>query len=470
MSDRLSTLDASFLYLEDASTPMHVGTVMVFEPPKSGFEFQALLDLVANRIPLVPRYRQRIQHAPARIANPMWVDDAGFDLSYHVRRSALPKPGTDEQLAEFVGRIMSRPLDRERPLWELYLVEGLADGNVAVVTKVHEALLDGVRGIDIGQVIVSAEMATETERPHTWHPKPAPSVLEFMADSAMSVVRRPGQVVEDTVHLFTNLNGLTRRVVANTSEVVSTVARSVMKPAPSSPLNRKLGSSRRYVMVDTDLEAHRKARAGLARVKGSVEHVTVHDVALAAIAGGLRSWLLARGQAVENGTTVRAMVPLSVTDDESGDDKSEVIACYLNLPVGEPNPRMRLHQVAYGMQAQVEARSALSARSLTDLAGFAPPTLHALGARLGSSIARRGFNLMITNVPGPQHQLYAQEAAMVKSYPVIPLAKGQALAIGLTSYNGRVFYGLTADRDAMPDVEMLGQCIEEALSELATGR
>ncbi len=469
MADRLSSLDASFLYLEDATTPMHVGSVMVFDPPKDGFDYDNLLNLVANRIAFVPRYRQRVQLAPARISNPFWVDDENFDITYHVRRSALPKPGTDAQLEEFVGRIQSRALDRNRPLWELYLVEGLKGGRFAIVTKTHEALVDGVNAIDIGQVIVDLGAGRESEIPHTWKPKPAPGTLELLADGALSMIRRPGEVARDTVRAVTNTDDLGRRLVGNAWGVVGALARTATRPAPNGPLRAHVGAYRRYVMLETDLGDYQRVRNNITR-GNSNEHVTVHDVVLAAIAGGLRAWLQARGEAVDSGATVRAMVPVSIHHDPGSDHDSEqeqVTACFVDLPVGEPNARMRLHQVAYSMQQQVDARSAVSARSLSNLSGFAPATIHSLGARLGGAMSRRMFNLVITNVPGPQHDLYAADARMTESYPVIPLAKGQALAIGLTSYNGRMFFGLTADRDAMSDVEMLGQCIEEAIGELA---
>lgn len=469
MADRLSSLDASFLRLEDATTPMHVGSVMVFEPPEHGFDHENLLKLVANRIAFVPRYRQRIQEDPTRINNPLWVDDQNFDISYHVRRSALPKPGTPAQLEEFVGRIQSRSLDRQRPLWELYLVEGLRGGHFAIVTKTHEALVDGVNAIDIGQVIVDLGAGRAGTIPQTWRPRPAPGALALLADDALTLLRRPGQVARGTVKVVANVDGLGRRLLAHTVEVAGALARTAARPAPDGPLRTNVGAYRRYVMLETDLADYQQVRSNITR-GNSNDHVTVHDVVLAAIAGGLRAWLLARGEAVDAGTTVRAMVPVSIhgegSDERAEGEQEQVTACFVDLPVGEPNARMRLHQVAYSMQQQVDARSAVSARSLSRLSGFAPATIHSLGARLGGAMSRRMFNLVITNVPGPQHDLYAADARMTESYPVIPLAKGKALAIGLTSYNGRVFFGLTADRDAMSDVEMLGQCIVDAVGEL----
>nr|WP_223158436.1 wax ester/triacylglycerol synthase family O-acyltransferase [Yimella sp. cx-51] len=465
--DRLTSLDASFLYLEDAAMPMHVGSVMVFDPPKEGFDYENIIDLVSNRIAFVPRYRQRVQHTPGRISNPVWVDDADFDITYHVRRSALPKPGSVAQLEEFVGRIQARALDRDRPLWELYLVEGLERGRFAIVTKTHQALVDGVNAIDIGQVIVDPDAGREDQIPHTWRARPAPSGLELIADGIWSMVRSPGRVIQDSVHTVSNMHTLTRRVAGSATDLLGMLARTAARPAPHSPLNTAIGGYRRYVMLESKLGDYQKVRTRITKGNGN-EHVTVHDVVLAAVTGGLRAWLMARGQAVDSGATIRAMVPVSTHSVGDDDEQDQVTACFVDLPVGEPNARMRLHQIAYSMQQQVDSRTAVGARSLSSLSGFAPPTLHSLGARLGNAMSRRMFNLVITNVPGPQQALYAADAEMVGSYPVIPLAKGQALAIGLTSYNGKVYFGLTADRDSMPDVEMLGQCIEEALAELVT--
>ena len=446
---------------------MHVGSVMVFDPPAEGFEYDNIIDLVSNRIAYVPRYRQRVRHTPGRISNPVWVDDQDFDITYHVRRSALPKPGNTAQLEEFVGRIQSRALDRDRPLWELYLVEGLERGRFAIVTKTHQALVDGVNAIDIGQVIVDSDAGREDQIPHTWRARPEPSAIELVADSIFSMLRSPGRVICEGVEVLTDVHTLGRRVAGTATDLLGVLARSTALRAPSSPLNAQVSGYRRYVMLESKLADYQKVRTRIT-ADSSNEHVTVHDVVLAAVAGGLRAWLMSRGQAVDSGATIRAMVPVSTHSVDDDPDHDQVTACFIDLPVGEPNARMRLHQVAYAMQQQVDSRTAVGARSLSGLSGFAPPTLHSLGARLGGVMSRRMFNLVITNVPGPQHELYAADAEMIGSYPVIPIAKGQALAIGLTSYNGKVFFGLTADRDSMPDVEMLGQCIEEALTELVS--
>lgn len=470
MSDRLTSLDASFLYLEEPRTAMHVGSVMVFQPPGDGFDHDKLVRIIENRIGAIPRFRQKVRDVPGRIANPVWVDDEAFDMSYHVRRTGLPRPGTDEQLQDFVARVQPRRLDRTRPLWEVYYVEGLKGGRFAIVTKTHHALIDGVNALDIAHVIVDSARGDGTGESQRWEPKASPSSVELVAGAVVDAVRRPTQVLDLVRGGLNDALNVGLKAVESAGAVVSAVARTAARPAPTSPLNAEVGSARRWIMVATDLEDYRAVRKRLA--KGAyAEDVTINDVVLATIAGGFRAWLLARGEPVHGGSVVRAMVPVSVYgDDPAGMYANQVMACVVSLPVGEPGASMRLHQIAFAMRQQMEGGQAVGATALANLAGFAPPTLHALGARLGSAMSRRLFNVMITNVPGPQTPLYAGDAEMLSTYPVTPLARGQALSIGITSYNGGVYYGLNADRDAMPDVDALGQSIVESLAELRSGR
>ena len=467
MSDRLTALDASFLYMEGSTTPMHVGSVMVFKPPERGFDYEHLVSLISNRICVVPRYRQWVREVPGRLANPVWVDDENFDVTYHVRRSALPQPGSDDQLQEFVARIQSRRLDRRRPLWEVYLVEGLAGGRLAIVTKSHQALVDGINAVDIADLIVDGK-TTDGEEPitDTWFPAREPSDVELVASALGDAVRRPSQIADNVRGVITDVKAVGGPVFSTVGAVVSTVARTAVRPAPVSPLNAEIGEARRYVMVGTDLADYRTVRSRLARGHYADE-VTINDVVLATISGALRSWLLTRGEAVHAATTVRAMVPISVYDtDSSGRLGNRVSACMVDLPVGEPGASMRLHQIAFAMRQQIEGGRAVGAESLAGLAGFASPTLHSLGARLGSAMSRRLFNVIITNVPGPQQPLYVGDARMLSTYPVVPLARGQAVSIGLTSYDGGVYFGLNGDRDAMPDLDVVGQCLVDSLADL----
>ena len=449
---------------------MHVGSVMVFQPPDQGFDYDRLVSLITNRIAFVPRYRQRIREVPGRLANPVWVDDVDFDITYHVRRSALPRPGSDDQLQEFVARVQPKRLDRGRPLWEVYLVEGLAEGRFALVTKTHQALVDGINAVDIAHVIVDGGSDREEPVNDTWRPARAPSDVELITSALVEAVHRPSQIVDNVRGGVVDVKVVGGRVFSAVGAVVATVARTAARPAPISPLSAEIGEARRYIMVGTDLADYRKVRSRLA-LGHYADDVTINDVVLATVSGALRSWLLTRGEAVHSATTVRAMVPVSVYDTDNATRLgNRVTACFVDLPVGEPRASMRLHQIAFAMRQQMEGGQAVGAESLAGLAGFASPTLHSLGARLGMAMSRRLFNVIITNVPGPQQPLYVGDALMLSTYPVMPLARWQAVSIGLTSYDGGVYFGLNGDRTAMPDLDVLGQCLVDSLAELVESR
>ena len=338
------------------------------------------------------------------------------------------------------------------------------------MTKTHYALIDGVNALDIAHVIVDAVKGEgEGAEPVPWEPSRAPSSVELVTGAVIDAVRRPTQVVDLVRGGINDVLDVGLRAAESAGTLLSAVARTAARPAPDSPLNADVGTSRRWVMVSTNLDDYRTVRRRLAR-GAYAEDVTINDVVLATIAGGLRTWLLGRGEAVSGPSVVRAMVPVSIYgDDPAGMYANQVMACVVNLPVGEPGASMRLHQIAFAMRQQMEGGQAVGASSLANLAGFAPPTLHALGARLGSAMSRRLYNVMITNVPGPQSPLYAGDAKMLSTFPVMPLAKGQALSIGITSYDGGVYYGLNADRAAMPDVDDLGSSILESIDELTSG-
>ncbi|HEY9415390.1 MAG TPA: wax ester/triacylglycerol synthase family O-acyltransferase [Pseudonocardia sp.] len=466
MPDRLSALDASFLYLEQPTTPMHIGAVAIFRPPRGGLEYQDLLRLIEQRLVLVPRYRQKVRHVPGWLARPIWVDDLDFDLTYHVRRSALPQPGSDRSLNELVARLMSRPLDHTRPLWEMYLVEGLARNRVAVVTKTHQALVDGISAIDIAQVILDVSPTPTDDYSDPWQPRREPSVMRMMTDAVTEAWIRPAEVV-DNLRVLAGDAAATAGKVVEVVEQVAGVVRTAFRRAPGSPLNVSVSQQRRFAVARTELGDYRRIRAEYG--------CAVNDVVLAVVSGAMRNWLLARGEPVTASTTVRAMVPLSVRGEGdssasagalAGTPGNRVSSFLVDLPVGEPNAVVRLHQVAHQMREHTGNGLSVGADALVAIGGFAPPTLHALGARAASSFSKRVFNLVVTNVPGPQVPLYAAGAKMLEMFPVVPLAKGQALAVGMTSYDGGVFYGFNADRDAMGDVEMLAGMIPESLDEL----
>ena len=444
------------MYLEEPTTPMHVGSVAIFQATHEGFDYDRLVHLIKGKIALVPRFRQRVRWVPGGLANPVWVDDESFDVTYHVRRSALPRPGTEAQLRELVGRIMARQLDRSRPLWEMYLVEGLEGGRFAILSKTHHAMVDGISAIDIGQVILDMDPEPPETASDEWLPTREPSRVELMANAVGDVVRSPANAVDNVRNGLSDLKK-TASTVGRQAVGIAAAAMTVARSTPTSPLNAEIGEQRRYGTAQaklSDLKEIRRAHGG-----------TVNDVVLAIAAGALRAWLMTRGESVGNRTTIRAMVPVSVRGD-AATGGNRVAAFLVDLPVGEADPVVRLQRIAFDMAQLKESGQMLGAEAIVALAGFAPPTLHAMGARLGSDLSKRVYNLVITNVPGPQFPLYAGGALMLAAYPVVPLAKGQAVSIGLTSYNGGVYFGLNADRDAMPDVDVLAQCLVDATEEL----
>ena len=453
MPDRLSSLDASFLFMEEPATAMHVGGLMTFDATPS-FDPDRFVALIGTRLAAVPRYRQKIREVPARLGLPVWVDDPGFELDYHVRRSALPAPGTDAQLRELVGRLMSRQLDRARPLWEIYLVEGLSDDRFAIVTKIHHAMVDGLSSIDVGTVLLDVTPTPRESPADDWRPAPEPSGLELAAYAVQEQLLRPQLVFGTAQRALLDVQSAVR-----IGGAMLAAARSASRPAPANPLNAPIGKQRRYGTSAGALDEYKAIRK---------EHGgTVNDVVLTVVTGALRQWMTTRGEPVRATTTVRAMVPVSVRARSTGGKLGNQISAYfVDLPVGEPDPVARLKSVTAAMAGHKSSGQAIGASALVGLVGLATPTLHSLSARLTSSMSSRVFNVVVTNVPGPQFPLYAMGARMRDMYPVVPLAKGQAVSIGITSYDGGIFYGLNADRDAMGDVDVLADAIGASLDEL----
>ncbi len=457
MSERLRPRDLAFLAEETAQTPMHNATIEIFEPGDSGFDHERLMQLIQDRISFVPRYRQRLQGVPGQLANPVWVDDDQFDLGYHVRRSALPRPGSQDQLRELVSRIVSRPLDRSRPLWEVYFVEGLSGGRVALLSKTHQVLVDGVLTVDLGQVLLDTSPTPKVMETDDWYAGRAPSPLTMLAGAVKDSLTEPETLV-DTVRSRTEAALRTAgSATANARRVVN--ALSGRSPVRESPISGALSQQRRVVTVDTALADYRTIRAA--------HGGTINDVILATVAGALRGWLMTRAESMGGIRQIRAVVPVSVIDAELEATSlgSQIAAHFVDLPILEASPVVRLHQVSYSFKAHRETGRGVAANRLAGIAGFAPTTFHAIGSRVAAR-ERRSYQLNVTNVPGPQSPLYAAGAEMVSSYPVPPLLPGHPLAIGVTSYNGRVFYGITADRDQVPDADLLGTCITESLVEL----
>ena len=458
MSERLRPGDLAVLAEETPHTPMHNATLEIFDPGDSGFDYDALLAHIDDRIAFVPRYRQRVRRVPGRLANPVWVDDESFDLNFHVRRSALPRPGTLDQLRELTARIMSRRLDPDRPLWEIYFVEGLEHGRVALLSKSHQILVDGISTVDLGQVLLDVDPGPRQLVQEGWVPGHEPTPASLAVRAVLETARDPRVAV-------TTLRGNAEALGRSLGEAAGKV-RSVAgelanrRTMPESPFNVEPSAQRRLVCVRTSLKDYRKVR----RVHGG----TVNDVILATLAGAVRAWLMTRAEPVGAGRRLRTLVPMSVIDEELEPTSlgSQVVGHLVDLPIGEGSPVVRLHQVSYALRAHSETGRAVAADRIAGVAGFAPTTFHALGSRVASRSARGNVNLVITNVPGPQFPMFLAGAQMVETYPVPPLLPGFSLSVGVTSYDGAVYYGITADRDALPDIEVLGQCVREALDEL----
>ncbi len=456
--EHLRTSDLALLAEESPQTPMHNVTLEVFDPGPTGLDYQALLAHIDDRIAFVPRYRQRVRRVPGRLANPVWVDDEHFDIAYHVRRSALPRPGTMDQLRELTARIMSRRLDPDRPLWEVYFVEGLEGGRVALLSKSHEILVDGISTVDLGQVLLDVDPGPRQLVQDEWRPHAEPTSARLAASAVVDTLRNPrfaASTLRGNAEAFGRTLG---GAVARIGDVAGELSN--RRPTPESPFNIEPSAQRRVVLVRTSLKAYRKVR----RVHGG----TVNDVILATFTGAVRIWLMTRAESVSAGRRLRALVPMSVRDEELEPTSlgSQVIGHLVDLPIGEGSPVVRLHQVSYALRAHNETGKAVAADRIAGVAGFAPTTFHALGTRVAAKEARGGVNLVITNVPGPQFPMYLAGAEMVETYPVPPLHPGFSLAVGVTSYDGAVYYGITADRDALPDIEVLGACVREALDEL----
>ncbi len=453
--DRLSALDVSFLTNESSASHMHVGGICIFEgPPPS---YTDLLDHVRSRLHLVPRFRQKLAYPPVPTGRPFWIDDPAFNLEYHVRHSALPAPGSEEQLRNMAARVFSQQLDRTKPLWEIWMVQGLTRKRFAFVTKTHHALVDGVSGVDIATVLFDVKPVPEpAEDEHEWIPGPEPSAASLLARDAEGVARAPVRALR---RLERGLQHPRRTLaeVSEAAEALGEVGWNFANPAPKVPLNVEIGSHRRYTWVRGDLGQFK-------RIKG-VLGGTVNDVVLAVVSGALREWLHKRGVKTE-GMELRAQVPVSIrAEDQHGHLGNQIAAVRGPIPVYADDPVKRLELCRQGMQGIKDSKQALGAEVISRFNDFAPPTLLAQAARVNFST--RLFNLVVTNVPGPQIPLYVLGRELEDIFPVGFLPPDQALFVAIMSYNGGINFGLLADYDAIDDVEDIAAGIEASIAELA---
>ena len=452
--DRLSGVDAAFLAQEGASTHMHIGGVATLEGPAPSYE--DFLAHIEGRLHLVPRYRQKPAVPPLGAGRPVWIDDPKFNLEYHVRQTGLPKPGSEDLLWRTCARIFSQQLDRNKPLWELWLVEGLQGGRFALISKTHHSLVDGVSGVDLMAMLfdVSREGRDEPGA-EEWLPRPEPSPAELLAHAVQGRVRDVAGLAGRAVTGATNPG----RVLGQAREVaegIGEVAWAGLNRTPETPLNRTIGPHRRFAVVRSRLDDFKAVKDALGG--------TVNDVVLAVVAGGLRHFFHQRGLRTA-GVELRAAVPVSVrAEQDAGALGNRLTQMLAPLPLDVADARQRLEAVRRAMEGVKHSKQALGAEAIATMEEFAPPTLFAQASRL--NFATRFYNLLVTNVPGPQFPLYVLGREMESVFPVAFLAGDRALAVAAMSYNGGVNFGLIGDYDAMPDVDVVAEGIRRSLDEL----
>src|SRR5687767_5631040 len=453
--DRLTSIDASFLAQEKEGSHMHIGAVMLFEgPAPSPEEFTGH---IASRLHLVPRYRQKLSFPRMQMGRPLWIDDPSFNIDYHVRHTALPKPGSLEKLRMLCGRIFSQRLDRTKPLWEIWMVEGLEDDRFALINKTHHSLVDGVSGVDLTTVLfdLDREPAQVPKPEHEWTPGPEPSDAEVVAKGMSELVRVPFGLTRRALGAATDPVATTNKL-RETAEGAGEVLWGTLSRAPETPLNTEIGTHRRIVWVDADLSELKEIKNALGG--------TVNDVFLTVVSGALNRWLRTRGIRTE-GLELRGAVPVSVrAEDESGELGNKITIMIGKLPTYLNDPVERFHKVNEQMQDLKESKQAMGAEAIARVEDFAPPNILARSSRLHFS--SRLYNLLVTNVPGPQFPLYLLGRQMEEMVPIAFLAPNQALAIAIFSYNGGVKVGLIGDYDAMPDLEELGEMVKGSVAEL----
>lgn len=451
--DRMSPQDASFLHVENDVNHMHIASVGIFEGPAPAQS--EIVQMVAAKLHLVPRYRQVVRFVPLELERPVWVDDSHFNIGYHVRHTALPAPGGEDQLRALVGRVMAQQLDRAKPLWEMWIVEGLEEGRWALLSKTHHCMVDGVSATDLLTVIMDAEPDTRHEEPVPWKPEPWPTDAELLTQALRERLFSPREIVR-------GLRSAARapgRVLDSARALVSG-SRSLARVATGNDvgLNGPIGPHRRWDWARTTLGEVKQVR----RAFGG----TVNDVVLAVISKGFRELLLSRGLSVED-KVVRTLVPVSVRrEGERGIYNNRVSAMFAELPVGIEDPLKRLDAVRVQMEHLKEKKQAVAAEVLTSLSGFAPPVLLALAGRVFARINQNNVQTVTTNVPGPQQPMYAAGRRMLHAMPYVPLVGSVQIGIAIFSYAGELSFGVTGDYDAAPDIDVICHGIEEGMEEL----
>src|SRR5271167_126120 len=453
--DRLTPVDASFLHQEGPGSHMHIGGLTIAEgPPPAMDEF---LEQIRERLHLVPRYRHKLAFTVLDSGRPVWVDDPNFNLEYHVRHTALPTPGTWIQLQSLAARIFSQQLDRSKPLWEMWLIEGLKDDRFALITKTHHSLIDGIAGVDLATVLfdLSREPPPIRHSGRAWQPHREPGTVELVAAGVRGALRAGLALAEGAIDALTHPDHALA-TVREAAEGIGEIVWAGLNPAPETPLNVHIGPHRRFVGVADRLEDFKLVKNAFGG--------TVNDVVLAVVAGALRSFLISRGVHTE-GLELRALVPVSVRGEaEHHTGGNRIVVMRGPLPVYIADPVERLRFVSQAMEGLKESKAALGAEVIAGVQNFAPPTILAQASRLNFST--RLFNLLVTNVPGPQFPLYVLGREILEAYPIAFLPENHALAIAIMSYNGQLNFGLLGDFDAVSDIESIGESIQDELNQL----
>ena len=456
--DRMSALDAGFFYAESENTPMHVGSVAVFDGPAP--TYGDVVRLILSKLPKVPRYRQRVKPVPLQLGRPLWVDDPHFQILYHVRHTAVPKPGSDEQLRNLAGRVLGQRLDMAKPLWELWLVEGLADDKWALISKVHHCMVDGVAGTDLMQLMFDLTPDATHDEPQDWIPQRNPSTAEILAGAVSDAVTHPMQQLASMPSLSTTVQAAKDLAEAGKTiaSAVPSLAKQAITPTARS-LNGPIGPHRRWAWTDGKFEEFKAVRTALGG--------TVNDVVLTAITAGFRDLLQGRGELTSDKLVVRSMVPVSVRrPDQKGSLNNQVSAVFVDLPVGLADPVDRLASIRGQMDEYKKAMGAVDANSIISMGNYVAPTLLAMGVRAALQAGQMWCQAVTTNVPGPRVPLYVLGHRMTNATAYVPIAGGTRCSIGIFSYLNTMTFGINADFDGYPDVEVLSGGIRRGIEEL----
>jgi WS/DGAT/MGAT family acyltransferase len=440
------------LYFERPHAPLHIGSLAVYEGHISYDGFVAHLNL---RMPLIPRYRQRVAPVPLTLAHPTWEDDPDFSIRRHIHHVTLPAPGTDEQLRELTTELFSRPLDRNKPLWEIFVVHGLEHNRTAMVSKVHHCMVDGVSGIEllVATLDISPQPAPPPEDDH-WTPNPLPNLTERLTSALWDNARQQMSLAREFQEGVFNPRPRIQQGL-DVMRALNSASPWLMRPAPRTPFTGAVGAERKVAFSEMSFIEIRQIRTSLGG--------TVNDVVLAILTGALRKYLLHHGLSVE-GWEPRVGIPVNVRlEDEKGALGNRISAMVAMLPIGEANPAARLNTVRERLESTKKENQSGAFELLIRVASLTPPAMQAL-ASYGTT--NSAINLICTNVPGPMIPLYCVGHLMLSHHPLVPLSMDMGLGVGVTSYNQRLFFGLMADPKVMPDVDLLKQCLDESFLEL----